>query len=181
MEFTGRAVGAVRDYSSGRFQITFEVNEESAVREHYDSIKDLEKLSIKVVRYRHKRSLDANAYAWQLMSKIADALHSSKEEIYEEMLRRYGQLYEDEEGVLTVTAKSTIDMSKTGDHWLRIKGNDKFTAYAMIKGSSEYDTKEMSIFIDGVVYEAKELGIQTETPEEIERLKALWQTDGKAS
>lgn len=51
----------------------------------------------------------------------------------------------------------------------------------MIKGTSEYDTKEMSVFIDGVVSEAKELGIQTETPEEIERLKALWQTNEKAS
>lgn len=48
MEFTGRAVGVVKDYGdSGKFKITFEVNEDAAIKEHYDSIKDLDKLSIK--------------------------------------------------------------------------------------------------------------------------------------
>jgi hypothetical protein len=42
------------------------------------------------------------------------------------------------------------------------------------KGSSEFDTKEMSIFIDGIVSEAKELGIQTDTPDQIAKMKALW-------
>lgn len=177
MEFTGRAVGVVKDYGdSGKFKITFEVNEDAAIKEHYDSIKDLDKLSIKAVKYRQKRSLDANAYAWVLMSKIAAVLNTSKEEVYEEMLRRYGVLYEDEAGYITITVKSTVDMSRIEGHWEKIRDNGTFTAYAMIKGSSEYDTKEMSVFIDGVVSEAKELGIQTETPEEIERLKALWQT-----
>ena len=84
-------------------------------------------------------------------------------------------------GYITITVKSTVDMSRIEGHWEKIRDNGTFAAYAMIKGSSEYDTKEMSVFIDGVVSEAKELGIQTETPEEIERLKALWQTNGKAS
>lgn len=182
MEFTGRAVGVVKDYGdSGKFKITFEVNEDAAIKEHYDSIKDLDKLLIKAVKYRQKRSLDANAYAWVLMSKIAAVLNTSKEEVYEEMLRRYGVLYEDEAGYITITVKSTVDMSRIEGHWEKIRDNGTFAAYAMIKGSSEYDTKEMSVFIDGVVSEAKELGIQTETPEEIERLKALWQTNGKAS
>ena len=80
MEFTGRAVGVVKDYGdSGKFKITFEVNEDAAIKEHYDSIKDLDKLSIKAVKYRKKRSLDANAYAWVLMSKIAAVLNTSKE------------------------------------------------------------------------------------------------------
>ena len=40
----------------------------------------------------------------------------------------------------------------------------------MIKGSSEYDTKEMSSFIDGIISEAKGLGIETLPPEELERM-----------
>ena len=51
---------------------------------------------------------------------------------------------------------------------------DSYTGYAMIKGSSEYDTGEMSRFIDGVISECKELGIQTMTPDEIEELKQKW-------
>ena len=46
--------------------------------------------------------------------------------------------------------------------------------YKVIKGSSEYDTKEMSVFIDGIVQEAEQLGIDTLPPAEIERLKGLW-------
>jgi hypothetical protein len=34
----------------------------------------------------------------------------------------------------------------------------------------------MSILIDGIVSEAKELGIDTIPPNEIERLKNLWRT-----
>lgn len=181
MEFTGRAIGVAKDYGSGKFQITFDVNEEAVIKEHYDSIKDLDKLSIKAVKYRQKRSLDANAYAWVLMTKIAEVLSTSKDEVYETMLRRYGTLYEDDEGYITITAKADVDMNRISGHWLMLKSNGLFTAYAMIKGSSEYDTYEMSKFIDGVVSEAKELGIQTETKDEIERMKALWQTNGKAS
>jgi hypothetical protein len=32
----------------------------------------------------------------------------------------------------------------------------------------------MSIFIDGVVSEAKELGIQTETPNQLAEMKSRW-------
>ena len=49
-----------------------------------------------------------------------------------------------------------------------------FKHYKVYKGSSEFDTREMSIFIDGIVSEAKGLGIQTMTPNEIAKLKSLW-------
>ena len=42
-------------------------------------------------------------------------------------------------------------------------------------GSSTFDTKEMSVFIDGIVRECKELGIETMTPAELERMKSQWQ------
>ena len=53
----------------------------------------------------------------------------------------------------------------------------EFTHYKIFKGTSEYNTKEMSIFIDGVVQEAKQLDIETKTPEEIDRLKRLWDNE----
>ena len=173
MEFTGRAIDVTRDYMSGKYRITFEVNEESAINQ-YDKINGVEKLAVKAVKYRNKRSLDANAYAWVLMSKIASVMNTSKEEVYEDMLQQYGKLYEDADGYITITVKRSVDMSKIAGHWMKIKQGEKYAGYAMIKGSSEYDTKEMSDFIDGVVHEAEELGIQTETPEEIERMKSLW-------
>ncbi len=174
MEFTGKVAGISRDYMTGIYTVSFTVNEPQAVLHGFDAIKDMEKLAIKAVKYRKKRSLDANAYAWVLMTKIAEAMQSSKEEIYEEMLQHYGCLYEDDGGYITITVKSSVDMSKIYGHWQLIKDNGSYKGYAMIKGSSEYNTAEMSHFIDGIVSEAKELGIETLTPRELEQMKAGW-------
>ena len=179
MQFTGKVAGLVQDYATGTFTISFTVNERAAVTSGYDSIKALDKLDVKAVKHRKKRSLDANAYAWVLMSKIADALGTSKEEVYEEMLRRYGVLYEDEDGYITVTVSNKVDMSKVDGHWQLIRQGEKFKAYAMIKGSSQYDTKEMSHFIDGIISESKELGIETLTPLELERMMEGWANERK--
>ncbi|MBO5282074.1 MAG: hypothetical protein J6B43_02940 [Lachnospiraceae bacterium] len=174
MEFTGKVVGILQNFETGQLQITFTVNEPVIIRNGYDAIKDLEKLSIKAVKYREKRSLDANAYAWVLMSKIAALMNTSKEEVYEEMLRRYGVLYEDEDGYVTITVKAAVDMSKIEGHWQLIKDNGTYKGYAMIKGTSQYNTKEMSCFIDGVISECKDLGIETLPPEELKRIKEEW-------
>ena len=112
------------------------------------------------------------------MTKIANHpdIASSKENVYEEMLQKYGAFYEDGAGYITVTVRKEVDMSKIEGHWKYIKDNGKFASYLMIKGSSEYDTAEMSHFIDRIVEEAKELGIETETPDELARMKQEWGT-----
>lgn len=172
METIGKLTGVSRTFDKKHIILTFEVDGVSG--QLIDSIKMGDKLRIKVVKYREKRSLDANAYAWVLMTKIANVVSSSKEEIYEEMLQRYGTCYEDENGFVTITVKKSVDMSRIEGHWKLCGGNDKFNSYLMLKGSSEYDTAEMSRFIDCIVQEAQELGIETMTPDEIERMKQEW-------
>ena len=176
MECTGKLHSVNRDWKSGKIIIGFELNEEPT--EAINNIGLCEKLSITVKKFRQKRSLDANAYCWAIITKIANHpdIKSSKEEVYEEMLQKYGFLYQDEEGYIPVTVKAGVDMSKIEGHWKFYKSNGKFDSYLMIKGSSEYDTVEMSHFIDMVVQEAKELGIETLTPDELERIKATWKT-----
>lgn len=174
METTGRLTGVSRTFDGKNIVLTFEVDSSAAGQ--IENIRDQDKLKIKAVKYKEKRSLDANAYAWVLMTKIAnhpDVL-SSKEEIYEEMLQKYGAVYEDDDGYITMTVKKSVDMTKIDGHWKYIKDNGKFASYLMIKGSSEYDTAEMSHFIDRIVEEAKELGIETATPDEIEHMKQEW-------
>ena len=46
--------------------------------------------------------------------------------------------------------------------------------YKVYKGSSDYDTKEMSILIDGVVSDCKELKIPTLDDIKISQLKSNW-------
>lgn len=54
-----------------------------------------------------------------------------------------------------------------------IVNNKEFTHYKIFKGSSEYDSKEMSIFIDGVIQECTQLGIPTLTDEEIKSMRLV--------
>lgn len=174
MECTGKVQNITKDWQTGQLQVTFAINEPSALNGVND-IKDIEKLSIRAVKYKEKRSLDANAYAWVLFTKIAEVVESSKDDVYEEMLQKYGYLYQDEDGYLPITVAAEVDMSKIQGHWKFYKGNGKFSSYLMIKGSSEYNTAEMAKFIDAVVLEAKDLGIETLPPAELERMVSLWQ------
>ena len=124
-----------------------------------------------IKEYKPKRSRNANNYAWLLLTKIADVLRLDKEEVYLDMLKHYGQSE-------MVSVLSEIDVKgyfkyyeKVGETVLNGK---EFSHYKIFKGSSEYNSKEMAIFIDGVVQEAKQLDIDTITPAELDKLKQMW-------
>lgn len=124
-----------------------------------------------IKEYHKKRSLNANAYAWALIGKIADVLRSSKDEIYLEMLKKYGQSE-------IVSVLSDINVTGYFKYFeeiatVRLQGKN-FTHYKVFKGTSEYNTAEMAIFIDGVISEADELGIDTLPPDEVKKIKSLW-------
>ena len=56
----------------------------------------------------------------------------------------------------------------------KINNTDGIT-YKLTIGSSKYDTMQMSKFIEGIVSDCKELGIQTMTPNEIAELVSKWE------
>ena len=118
-----------------------------------------------IKEYHEKRSLSANNYAWTLIGKIADELRKSKEDVYFQMLKDYGQSE-------FVSVLSDIDVKGYFKYYEEygtghVQGRE-FTHYKVYKGSSEYDSKEMAILIDGIIQEAKQLGIDTITPAERE-------------
>ena len=49
----------------------------------------------------------------------------------------------------------------------------EFTHYKIYKGSSQMDSKEFAILLDGVRSECEEVGIPTLTPSEIAQLKFI--------
>ena len=130
---------------------------------------------LKLVKWHDKRSLDSNAYLWKMCDLIAGKIGSSKEEVYENMLRSYGTIDDD---LPPIVVHSSADISKFQDHYLWFDSREldgkKFDCYLRIKGSSEMDSKEMSHLIDGVIFEAKQLGIETLPPEEIQRMNERW-------
>lgn len=130
-----------------------------------------------ISEHKEKRSLNANAYAWSLIGKIADAMRITKDEAYLKALKDWGQSE-------IVSVLSSINVSGyfkyfeaigTGTIVDKKTGKVKeFTHYKVYKGSSEYDTREMSILIDGLIQDAKELNIDTLPPNEVQRLKEMW-------
>lgn len=121
--------------------------------------------------YHPKRSLNANNFCWHLCNEMANVLRTSKDEVYLEMLKRYGQCE-------VVSVLSDIDISRFVKYYEEIgKGHvegKEFTHYRCYIGSSEYNSREMSILIDGIISEAEALGIETLPTTAIERMKALW-------
>lgn len=115
---------------------------------------------------RKKRSLSQNSYAWELIGQISDLVRKSKEEVYMDMLRHYGQSE-------LVTIKSEINPIGYFKYFETYKVGDKFTAYRIFKGSSEYDSREMTIFIDGIIQEAENLGIHTLSDEQVKGMKLI--------
>jgi hypothetical protein len=131
---------------------------------------DKEKL-FDLVEHRKKRSLNSNSYLWKLINEIANVMRMSKEEVYLQMLKDYGQ-----SEVISLLSSINVDgyfkyYEVIGESMLNGK---EFKHIRIFKGSSEYDTREMSILLQGVVEEAEQLGIQTMTKDEIEHLKELW-------
>ncbi len=131
------------------------------------STQDSDKV-FEIKEYKEHRSLSQNAYAWTLITQLGNVLHKSKEDVYLELLKDYGQ-------AMIVSIADNVDVSSYFKYY-EIIGNGlvngkKFNHYKIYKGSSEFDTKEMSIFIDGIIQECEEQGIPTLTKEEIERLR----------
>ena len=146
------------------------------IREHPDK-------EYECVEKKNKRSLDANSYYWSLVGKLADALNESKNRIHNRMLRRYGQLERINDKIVTVTIPDTDDAEETAmeSETYHIKPTSKvqinskgitYRVYYMLKGSHDFDSKEFSILLDGLISEAKEQGIETLPPMELEKMKA---------
>lgn len=124
-----------------------------------------------IERKRKKRSLNANALCWKLCTEIANVLRADKDSIYIDMLKRYGQSD-------LITMLSIVDPKSYFKYFEECgKGNSKgreYTHYKVYKGSSEYDTREMSIFLDGIISEAKALDIEVISEREKSLLLEEW-------
>lgn len=183
MECIGRFKGLGIDLMSRHQKLEIEVD--SDIREEYDKLKDKEKLRIRIVQYRKKRSLDANAYYWTLLTKFADVIGLSNPEAHNMMLRGYGQSEIFDGKAVYVTIPDTEEAEKKVNNAIDYHlaptsqvrmGNDDvlYRTYRLLRGSRTYDTKEMSRLIDGLVTCCKEAGIpETEiaSPNEKEILK----------
>ena len=174
-------IGRLKDLSFGRNgESILTLSVRSDCGDLFDELQDVD-VDIKIKKYRKKRSHNANAYFHVLVNKIAAVQKLGDDEVKELMVERDGALAKDDEGNTigfklpeTVNVKAIYPYTRCFD--TRYENGKTFKCYLCYKHTSDLDTAEMARLIDGVVSEAQELGIETETPEEIAKMKSLWAT-----
>lgn len=177
MKITGKITGANIDFATGKPTISFEVNEKNDFKLLVDELKGLEKLSIEVKPFRQRRSLDANAYAWVLIDKLAAKLGESKEAIYRQYITNIG-------GNSEVVCVKNNAVERLCEGWRRNglgwqtdtfdSKIDGCTNVILYYGSSVYDSAQMARLLDLIIGDCREQGIPTETPAQIAEMKSLW-------
>lgn len=178
MEIRCEVVSAYRDFASRKNVIVLAA--EGDCLEAAAGLKG-KKVRATLRQWKEKRSLDANAYYWVLLGKIADILKSSTTELHNQMISAYGQPEIMEGSLVNFILLDSIPWQELAHIHLKpttktkvLEDGKLYRVYRVMRGSSTYDSKEMSVLIEGVVSEAKELGIETIPPEELERLVRLW-------
>ena len=201
MDLKGRIENLYRDFKTGKWNILLSLDNYPA--EEINDLLDCD-IAIRLNKYRNKRSLDANAYFYVLVNKIAERAKLSDIEVHDKLLSQ-NLAYVIENGAvdwivadwksnahrlvkLAVTehgkqqfkyyydSLQDVALNKpNGEPYRDSEGNPKTSRiFWHIKGSHEMDTKEMARLIDATVSEAKDLCIETMTCEEVERMKQLW-------
>lgn len=147
------------------------------IASYIDSLEDDKEYILTIKDKKKKRSLDANAYAWVLMDKIASEMHKSKIEVYQDYIKDIGG----NSDIICIQDKALDKFreiwAKKGIGWLTDTMKSKHegcTNVIVYYGSSTYDSKQMSVLIDRIVQDCKELGIETLPPDELLRLQEEW-------
>lgn len=137
-----------------------------------------ERLSIEVGTYREKRSKNANNYFWQLCTKIAEKLETTKTEIYKRYIKEQGVFKQIEiSGKASDTFITAWGMHGIG--WIAEKvdhsNTEGFVLINAYYGSSVYNKKQMSRLVNSIVADCTDLGIETKTPDELAEILRLWE------
>ncbi|WP_051538068.1 hypothetical protein [Butyrivibrio proteoclasticus] len=175
MDLSGSIKGMQIDYYTRKTLITLEVNEQPVgIEKLMDKV-----LSIKLTLFRKKRSLDSNAYFHVLCDKLRQTLGISMAAMKNDLITTYGQIWYMDDGqafIYKTNATPEFIREREEVHLELIKiGEDGAYWYRAYRGSHTYNTEEMARLIQGTVMECKDHGIETATPEEIERMQRLWE------
>ena len=134
--------------------------------------------------HKEKRKLTQNAYYWVLLEKLAVKTHIAKAELHNINLRHLGLiervgdkpvfiLLEDTEKVEKQTLLAdTYHLAPRSETKVGTDGKT-YRWYVMLRGSSSMNVQEMSALVDLAVQDAKEQGIETLTPSELEHMREL--------
>ncbi len=144
---------------------------------YIDSLDDGKEYILTVKEKKKRRSLDANAYAWVLLDKLAEKVRIPKTEIYKQYIKEIGGNSETVCAVNRAVDDLCEAWESRGIGWQTERTQSKLegcTNVILYYGSSVYDSKQMSRLIEMIVQDCKENDIETLTPQELERLCEKW-------
>lgn len=159
--------------SKGEQHITVTVT--SDFRQSFDDLKDYD-INVEIKRFREPRSKNANAYFHVLVNKIAEAQRLGNDEVKQQLVLEYGTLATDDAGNVLgamLPASASMDDFYPYAKWYKSKVLDgkEYDCYLFYKQTHTLDSKEMARLIDGTITVAKELGLETMTPDQLARLE----------
>lgn len=154
----------------GKQRLTVELDGD--FRRTWDELHEVD-CDFTVKKHRVKRSLDANAYCWVLLDKIAAKKHITRTEAYRNAIRDIG-------GVSDIVCVKKAALKRLKQQWEE-RGigwqTEEFESpipgwvnVILYYGSSCYDTAQMAQLIDSIVQDARSLGIETEDENKIKSL-----------
>ena len=133
-------------------------------------IQDKDKL-FEIKEYRKKRNNNQNSRYWKLINELSLKLRISVEKLHFEMIKSYSPRYE-----ILVPADKEIRGIEYYEKKSKINKNGKdFYVYHVYTPSHELKTDEFAILLDGLIQECKQQGIDTRSPDEIKREKAMYE------
>lgn len=135
-----------------------------------ETVKPGKPYTIEIKEYRKKRSLDQNSLYWSVLTQFARAMRMSNAEAHNRMLRDYGQIKRfgdkiayvvlpDTDEVERQTLEAETEHLKPTSQVKEGKDGQNYRTYMMLKGSSSYDTAEMTRLIDGLIDECENVGL----------------------
>mgnify|MGYP002114011336 FL=1 len=178
MQTTGIILKTDTDINTRKLKISLLVDTNN--KDIVEQLKNENKLTIELKKWRQKRSLDANSYCWVLCDKIAkelckDGTIVTKEDVYKDAILQIGSFEP-----FIVQEKTYMNFKriweKQGLGFLvqEVSKKDKCIKVNCYYGSSTYNTKEMSLLIECIVELAKTLNIETKPQSEIDSLLKEW-------
>ena len=177
MKLKGKISDLNLEFLTGKPKLVLQIDTKRELLAEYDKLKN-DELTIEIKKFRPHRSLNANAYAWVLMDKIAETQGITPEDVYRHHIQEVGVFK-----IMTIKESDADTLIKgwgmNGIGWTAEKldySEDKnFIDVKFYYGSSLYNTKQMTRLINNIIQDCEALGIQTKTPSEIANMLNLWE------
>ena len=169
--------GRLVDLSIGlnrKQRVTIEVDGD--LRSEYERLRESD-VSVDLKKFRQKRSLDANAYCWTMLDKLAQTVGRGKTDLYRNYIRDVGGNSE----TVCVVNKAAQKLREGWEHnglgWVTETIPSKLdgcTNVVLYYGSSTYDTAQMSRLIEMIVQDCREQGIEVLPPYKLAAMMEEW-------